>query len=196
MLFIEEENFLTEAEMQVIEKEILSNKFPWFYQQESTSSKFPFFSHVIVPRYNAEEGGEPTVNSEIYEFFMKILNRFRDKHYMDHTKIFRACLNTSLSETRYPHSDIHVDHHVSHKSVIIYLNDDYEGGDTLLFDRYYFDQLNVQYDLETTDLSQFNVMKRITPKKGKLVCFDGKIFHAAEWPKDNKRRVVCVITFE
>ena len=49
-MYYSESNFLTEEETKVIDDEILANTFPWYYQKYSTSNKFPFYSHVIVPR--------------------------------------------------------------------------------------------------------------------------------------------------
>jgi len=197
MIYYNEPNFLTELELEKIDNEILSNNFPWYYQEYSTSDKFPFYSHVIVPR--CEEDEINPVNSAAYDFFISIVDRFREKHNIEKTPLLRACLNSSSSDPRsenYPHTDIHVDHHFSHKTFLIYLNDNFEDGSTILFDRYYCDDLKTNYNLDNYDKNEFNILTKIIPEKGKAVCFDGKIFHATEWTKNNKRRVIFIATFK
>lgn len=193
-MYYSENNFLTEEEKLVIDTEILSNTFPWYYQQYSTSNKFPFYSHVIVPRCEEDEIND--VNSTIYNFFIKIVDRFREKNGLEKTPLLRACLNSSSSFENYEHSDIHVDHHFSHKTIIIYLNDDFDGGDTILFSRYYCEGLETNYNLDTYNKEEFDVLTRIKAEKNKVVCFDGRIYHATEWTKNNKRRVIFIATFK
>jgi hypothetical protein len=193
-MYFEEKNFLTEEECSVIESEIMSSNFPWYYQDYSTSDKFPFHSHVIIPRCQEDEINP--VNSTIYNFFLNIIDRFREKHDMEKTPLLRACLNSSSSFDKYPHSDVHVDHHFSHKTIIVYLNDDFEGGDTILFGKYWCEGLNTNYRLESYDPEEFSELTRISPEKYKAVCFDGRIFHATEWVKNNKRRVIFIATFK
>lgn len=196
-MYYNEEDFLTEEESQLVDNEILSNNFPWYFQGYSTSNKFPFYSHVIVPR--CEEDEINPSNSTLYDFFLPIIDRFREKHSMEKTPILRMCLNASSSDPRdiiYPHTDIHVDHHFSHKAVILYLNDDFEDGNTILFARYYCEGLETNYDLDKYNKEEFPILAQIQPKKNKLICFDGRIFHAAGWTKNNKRRVALITTFK
>jgi hypothetical protein len=193
-MYYSESNFLTEEETKVIDDEILSNTFPWYYQKYSTSDKFPFYSHVIVPRCEEDEIND--VNSTIYNFFIKIVDRFREKNGLEKTPLLRACLNSSSSFEKYEHSDIHVDHHFSHKTIIIYLNDDFYGGDTLLFNRYYCEGLQTNYNLDSYNREEFDILTRIKAEKNKVACFDGRIYHATEWTKNNKRRVIFIATFK
>jgi hypothetical protein len=193
-MYYSESNFLTEEETKVIDDEILANTFPWYYQKYSTSNKFPFYSHVIVPRCEEDEIND--VNSTIYNFFIKIVDRFREKNGLEKTPLLRACLNSSSSFEKYEHSDIHVDHHFSHKTIIIYLNDDFDGGDTLLFNRYYCEGLQTNYNLDSYNKEEFDILTRIKAEKNKVACFDGRIYHATEWTKNNKRRVIFIATFK
>ena len=114
-MYYSETNFLTDEEKNKIESEIMENGFPWYYQNYSTSDKFPFYSHVVIPRCEEDEINDS--NSTLYDFFLNIINRFREKHNMEKTPLLRACLNSSSSFDNYPHSDIHVDHHFAHKTM-------------------------------------------------------------------------------
>ena len=50
----------------------------------------------------------------------------------------------------------------------------------------------VDSDGQTLFLKNKKVIKKIKPKQGRLVIFNGNIYHTAEQPKKNKR---CVINF-
>ena len=65
---------------------------------------------------------------------------------------------------------------ISPCSLILYLNDDYGMGETLFFNKH------------------GKIIGEVKPEKGKIVCFDGSIFHSIKWiPKG--RRIVFVSTF-
>ena len=49
-MYLSEDNLLTTEEKNKIDSEIMGNDFPWYYQNYSTSDKFPFYSHVVIPR--------------------------------------------------------------------------------------------------------------------------------------------------
>lgn len=193
-MYLSEDNLLTTEEKNKIDSEIMGNDFPWYYQNYSTSDKFPFYSHVVIPRCEDDEINNS--NSTMYDFFLNIVDRFREKHNMEKTPLLRACLNSCSSFDNYPHSDVHVDHHFAHKTLIIYLNDDFDGGDTILFSRYWVEGLQTNYKLESYNPEEFPELVRIPAQKHKVVCFDGKIFHSNAWPKDSKRRVIFIATFK
>jgi hypothetical protein len=70
------------------------------------------------------------------------------------------------SKTYHPHVDTDSPHYV----LLYYVND--TDGDTVFFDNY------------------LNEIKRISPKKGRVVFFDGSIYHAASNPTINPRFVL------
>lgn len=74
---------------------------------------------------------------------------------------------TELEYAR-PHTDFGTPHWV----VLYYVND--SDGDTVFFD------------------NNNNIIKRVTPKKGRIVLFNGNILHSGGIPKENPR---CVINF-
>ena len=68
-----------------------------------------------------------------------------------------------------PHTDLDVEHTV----VIYYVND--ADGDTVLFDK------------------QGNVVKSVTPKKGRVLMFDGSITHSGGIPRKGPR---CIVNYD
>ena len=71
-----------------------------------------------------------------------------------------------------PHIDIE---NLKTKICIYYINE--SDGDTLFFD----------------NLEDLNIVKKVEPKKGRLVIFDGDVFHAGQHPiKSNKRMILNI----
>ena len=72
------------------------------------------------------------------------------------------------------HSLPHIDSNDEHQTIIYYVTD--SDGDTLLFED----------DKKT-------IVKRISPKKGRFLFFDGDIWHASTNPVKSMKRIVINI---
>tara|TARA_B100002019_G_C21119913_1_gene522798 strand:+ start:289 stop:816 length:528 start_codon:yes stop_codon:yes gene_type:complete len=168
---IEVENFLFQEELDFIDSEILSHNIPWHWNPASVTEKFPFFQHVIIPRDD-----NTRVVSPLYEFFTTIQNRFCAVCEIPMKKIYRQCINLTFTSDNGEYSEPHIDHDFPHKNMIMYLNDDYEMGETVLYN------------------NDLTISKKIEPKKGKVICFDGSIVHGTRWISRG-RRIIFVSTF-
>ena len=73
-----------------------------------------------------------------------------------------------------PHVDIVDDHFV----ILYYVCD--SDGDTIIYN-------------EQVKSDRYTVQKRITPKQGRVVLFDGSYYHTAEQPLNNIR---CVVNYD
>ena len=82
----------------------------------------------------------------------------------------RSFLQTPNNTTR-KYNNKHVDTTIPHVVVLYYVND--SDGDTHLF-------------------NGVDIIKTVTPKKNRVVIFDGSIYHSSGSPTTNKR---CVINF-
>jgi hypothetical protein len=84
---------------------------------------------------------------------------------------------------------IHVNRDVPHLVLLYYVND--SDGDTILYDKTMDDiPYEEQYPDEYCDL---NITHRVTPKKGRVLIFDGRHYHASSSPTKSVR---CIITFD
>tara|TARA_R110000803_G_scaffold53166_2_gene109129 strand:+ start:192 stop:752 length:561 start_codon:yes stop_codon:yes gene_type:complete len=181
--YIQENNFFLTEESDTINKDILKQEFPWFLHPKPTTDKFVFMSHTLIKR------NEARVNSNYFSFFFKIFERFINKHKLKCDVITRACLNLTFSDSRFTYSDPHVDYTKKHKVIIMYLNNC--SGDTYIFNKQYKDK--ACYPVEKT--KGFKVLKKIKPKQGKIIHFDGSYYHANSFCDPGKYRIVCVITY-
>lgn len=81
---------------------------------------------------------------------------------------------TTPQNTDKEHYDSHVDMQKWHKVLLYYVND--ADGDTVFFNK-----------------KDGLIIDRVSPRKGRLVAFDGNIYHAAGIPKNGHR---CVVNFD
>jgi hypothetical protein len=76
-------------------------------------------------------------------------------------------------ETNIEHYAPHVDLPFAHTVVLYYVND--ADGDTVFFDK------------------QQNIIKQVSPKRGRVIMFDGTLYHGGGVPKQGPR---CVVNFD
>lgn len=93
---------------------------------------------------------------------------------------FRARLDMSLRAPEPIIHEIHRDWDFDHYACILYLND--ADGDTIIYN-------------ETTEQSEYTVLETISPKKNRLVFFDGLHYHTGNSPIKNNRRLLMNINF-
>jgi hypothetical protein len=190
MLLIEDDTLVSDYCQKIIDSIILGNNFPWYYQDYSTSTKFPFFGHTLIPRSSDDlTTAEPV--STYYDFFYDIFETACIVHRLNLDRVLRACINLSTHYPNFPYSDPHVDHMFPHLTMLIYLNDC--TGNTVVF-KEQTDGTISQHPLETVD-ETMTIEAEITPKKGKIAIFDGLNFHTNRFCAESERRVVCVFTF-
>jgi len=184
-------NDLVPIERQEKIKETLNNDtFPWYYYETVLSDKeintpgnknitlTPAYVHTlfILPK---------GVNSDAYGFFVdsilsdlnipiKEILRIRIRRTMQNKK-------HNSEKYNYPHVDL--EDEKDYKSLIYYVED--SDGDTFFFDKKY------KKGGPTFLNKGYKTIKRITPKQGKAIYFNGDIYHAGNNPiKYDKRTVI------
>lgn len=89
---------------------------------------------------------------------------------------------SSVSSPNNPHVDLIFPHLVC----LYYVND--SDGDTLIYNQ----TLNDVSQDQVTQTS-FTIKQRVTPRKGRVVVFDGKYYHSSSNPTGGQR---CIINFD
>jgi len=163
---------------------VLSNDFPFFYQDSTTSTKFPCLAHTLIPRYDLDK--EMVINSHHWQDFEKIFQKFIKIQNIKLDKICRASINLTTNFIGYRHNEPHVDHTFPHKNFLYYINN-FDAGATYIFDK--------QFIGGDTVLSDATIKYEINAKKNKAVCFDGLTYHAQGFCLPNQLRCVLIVTF-
>jgi hypothetical protein len=91
-------------------------------------------------------------------------------------------------ELRKEFDNIHIDIPFEHLVVLYYVND--TDGDTFIFDKF-ADLHNLKSP--SINESESNIIKRVSPKKGRALLFDGRRYHSSSGPTKDIR---CIINFD
>lgn len=91
-------------------------------------------------------------------------------------------------ESKNEFDNIHIDIPFEHLVVLYYVND--TDGDTFIFDKF-ADLDNLKSP--TLNENEANITKRVSPKKGRALVFDGRRYHSSSAPTKNIR---CIINFD
>jgi len=187
--YITIDNFLKKSDNKTIYEIITRNNFPFYMGQEfSTSLKveqklakkdFPNlkeyyqFCHVL---YNFDNNIKEKEKKSNFFFMVEyILNKYLKKFKLKYVDLWRAKVNFQPRNTDFKknnHNTPHTDCKKSHLVLLYYVND--SDGDTFLFENN-------------------KVFKRISPKKNRLLIFDGATLHAGSHPNKSKFRIVINI---
>ena len=126
------------------------------------------------------------IKSHLFNFLLPLIYISLDKinfTYHD-TLMARSFLQfpRNASITNNPHTDLTIPHLVC----LYYVND--TDGDTVIYNETID---TVSHDMITN--TKFTVKQTISPKKGKIVLFDGKYYHSSSNPTSNRR---CIVNFD
>jgi hypothetical protein len=160
---------------------VLSEEFPWYFPV-STWGQVEAHYHLLLSR----SVSDPKIVSEYFYPFQQIFDKFCDENSIVPNVLYSAALHQTLPSTKVA-QNFHVDFDFPHKLVIMYLNDDFEAGRTLVTDIIKTSEL----PMVTADVLESAPIKA---ENGKILYFDGLRYHAGEYPIGG-RRIVCIFAF-
>ena len=173
--FKQNTNFLSETNKKFIETTVLNKDFPYYFQAGAVSLKQKdfYFSHKVLNRLEDSEDHSKAINTNIttYHSTLDILKNFTNSIGEKPNFFTRIGYNLTFNNG-FDKCEPHQDHDYDHKQMIIYLNDS---------------------DAKTCIVNKGKIVKEITPKTGKGICFNN-LPHYAEFPKSGAR-LVLVATF-
>lgn len=180
------DDFFSKEDFKLFEKEIVQNvNFPWYLASDKTVHndynvvnlpniiEYLQFNHILLEEYKQK------ANSSYYRLFEEKIPYILKKLNLKNIQIIRAKLNLQTQITNNQpnlHNTPHRDLNFRHNVFILYLND--SDGDTIIFDE------------------NFKIKKRITPKKNRVVIFDGITYHTGCHPYKNDKRIVLNVNFD
>ena len=164
----------------------LDNIFPWHYSEDVTaagdfdSQHRPAMSHQYVQIDDDNDTSE--IISVYHHLFTPLLSKACQYLKIPEMKVLQGRsflqfplknIDTSVVDT--PHIDI--DEGDEHVVVLYYVID--SDGDTVIYN-------------ERTESSSYTEKKRVSPKQGRVVIFEGGQYHTAEQPTKGTR---CIVNY-
>ena len=157
--------------------------FPWYFTQDVTkqkdkdSQKRSAFFHGYV-RDNDDIIG--IIDSVFHYLIVSLLENACNKIGKQSVNVIqgRSFLQLPINYKGEREDSPHIDTSDDHFVMLYYVCD--SDGDTIIYN-----------EQEKSD--SYTVQKRITPKQGRVVFFDGSYYHTAEQPLNNIR---CVINYD
>ena len=157
-------------------------EFPWYFTQDvtnplnsNTQKRSAFYHGYVV----SDDDTIGTIDSVFHYLFVPLIDNScskidkQDVTLIKGRSFLQLPINYKGEREDTPHVDIVGEHFV----MLYYVcNSD---GDTIIYN-------------EQVKSDRYTVQKRITPKQGRVVLFDGSYYHTAEQPLNNIR---CVVNY-
>ena len=157
--------------------------FPWFFIEDVTAAGDHDSQHrcALSHQYVSFEGSSPgEVDTEFHELFIPLLQRAAMKIGIGEINVLqgRSFLQFPIlkkkGEPDTPHIDIHDRFHIV---ALYYVLD--SDGDTIIYN-------------ERKESKEYTIKQKVSPKQGRIVIFDGGLYHTAEQPLNNTR---CIVNY-
>lgn len=163
---------------------VLSGNWKFIKDMSYNESVYP--SYGLNQTFKHPEHG---VMSPLYETLcVPIINNVIEKIKLkvDDIAFTRSFLQLPLNEKYLKeHNGIHIDLPIPHYACVYYCND--SDGETIIYEQTAKDTPCGSINVNLTE------HKRIKPKKGRIVLFDGYRYHCSSQPTNNFR---CIINFD
>jgi hypothetical protein len=194
MNFVEIDGVIPRLYQDQIEAEVGSNRMAWFFNEESgrrnggVEISYGGFSHTAF--HLNDQGAGP---SPLTALLLPLLFGFCDRAKIPFQSLLRIRLGLftrTMIDT--PHHNPHVDFYQPHYTALYYVND--SDGDTVIFDQTSEDVTQEQSALYTKE-QRFTIARRVAPRKGRMIGFDGRWYHASMHPMKNARRIAIAFSF-
>jgi hypothetical protein len=166
----------------------------WFFHKESARPGLEFaanhggFYHMAFDAASAV----PVV-SAINAMLVPLLFVSCDKAGLRFSDLIRVRLGLFPRNAQdVPHHNPHVDFYEPHLVGLYYVND--SDGDTVIFNQT-ADQVSAQESAAFANAGRFTEMARVAPRKGRMVFFEGKHYHASMHPMKSSHRIAVTFNF-
>lgn len=195
---VELEDVIPRLYQDQIEAELTSENMAWHFRLEpgrtvsvlgasGGEASYSGFTNTVFHVENA--AGPP---SPITALLLPLLFAFCDKTKKPFKQLLRIRLGLypriMVDAAHHPH----VDFYHPHYNALYYVND--ADGDTVLYEET-FDQVTKAMLPGYLREDRFTVAKRVTPRKGKMVGFEGKQYHASMHPMKATHRIAIAFSF-
>lgn len=171
-----------------------ANGLPWYFHPESARPDLNFTSSYSGFFHLAYDGASASpVVSAINAILVPVLFIFCERVGVPFQALARVRLGLfTKSSLDVPHHNPHVDFYEPHKVALYYVND--SDGDTVIF-KERSSEVSLPQSAALANGNKFTEARRIAPKRGRMVFFDGQQYHASMHPRAHPSRIVVTFNF-
>lgn len=186
------DDFLPIEYQEEIKHNLMGNRFPWYFQHDIT------FANNVIDDFDLETHPahahlfcrDQKITSTYFDMISPIAYRAMEYCRLNYTEIVqcRSFLQYPLNNNfvKRKVDKLHIDLPYDHVVVLYYVVD--SDGDTVLVDRQRQNNIEEYHH----KLEDNKIIKKVQPKQGRAIVFDGKYYHTAFQPEFSMR---CVINF-
>ena len=189
------DNIISLEEQDILESYFLKYSKWNFYDntRNSYNQKFPQYSMAIRGYEFKKRKQTDKLPQHIEEIILRISTEVSQKLNLQFIESYRAKANLMKKEdydaNRNEKLGIHIDRFEDYVGMIYYINN--TDGDTYFYNDHLKDKKNwVNYVSDTSNFEHFEFRENVKPKKGRIVVFDGMLFHHSTYPKLNDRYII------
>ena len=161
------------------------NDFPWYYTEDVTGANDPDSQHRTALGHDyvvMDDEDNPTGEriSIFHYLFLPMLKnvcremKIKNINVLQGRSFLQFPLNLKDRTVDTPHIDLH---NRKHLVALYYVCD--SDGDTIIYN-------------EREKLGTYTIKQKVTPKQGRMVLFDGSLYHTAQQPLNNVR---CIVNY-
>lgn len=168
------------SEAELVENRLLDANFPWFFHPKTVKNikktEHIFDTIQYTHTFYQFQNNIGVPNSSFTNIVEDLLRYFLIDQKISQCEILRCRVNMQLQnsqKTDHSYNAPHVDIDIPHFVLLYYVND--SDGDTFIFNK------------------KTEIIKQVSPRRGRFVLFDGSNLHAGSHPKYNTHR--CVINY-
>jgi len=184
------DNILTDDEQNILETYVKDESLDWEYTDNITGA---FGGTIGYKTFPAKVLIIEKVNQQVFDIVDKIQQLVCKNINLDFLKTYRCKINhTAPLDFEYTPLDlIHVDMKINHLAIVYYVND--SDGDTVIYNNNEGNDMGTMFKhINGVQTNDFTLLKNISPKKGRLVVFDGNLYHYGDYPKTNDRYIINI----
>lgn len=190
--YLEFDEVIPKAYQDQICAETTSDRMAWFFQKESgrrisqVETTYSGFSHMVFHINDAS-------NSPMTALLLPLLFVFCDRANTPFNTLLRIRLGLfPRTMIDVPHHNPHVDFYQPHHSALYYVDD--SDGDTVIFNETY-DEVSAEQSVLYTKENKFTIAKTTSPRKGRMIGFNGRHYHASMHPMKTSSRIAIAFSY-
>ena len=189
------DDILAKQQQEDLKKILLSSQFPWHFVPDVTGEGSrdgrPAFNNKLVDDGKLNVGGKAL--SLLQQLIDNSLSKLDEElNVKANYELFRirTILQMPLANLAGSRRDAHhIDYIKKHLSILYYVFD--ADGDTVIFENMYHPN-----DVKVPEPNELKVKKKVTPKQGRVVIFDGYHWHTGTQPQKGMRCIINSNVFQ